>query len=115
MRLASLVVRAAKDPLGAVDHMRSAAGLFARAGSPGEVLVALQTAVAARMCSVHGALALILSDGPAVALVLASKSSGVGAVSDVEPALICSRTILQAVIATLPGTPQLAGAPVAEH
>jgi hypothetical protein len=45
----------------------------------------------------------------------ASKSDVVGAVSDVEPALIWSRTTRPAVMLTLPGWPQLAGLPLAVH
>src|SRR5207244_8333947 len=94
-------------------HWRSVAGLFARAGAPGDVLVAVHTAEAALMWSVHAALALTVSVGPVVALNPSSKSEGVGAIRAVEPALICRRTTRPAVIETLPGKPQLAGAPFA--
>jgi hypothetical protein len=48
-RFASLVVRAAYVPFVAVAHLRSAAGLFALAGAPGEVVVALHVAVDERI------------------------------------------------------------------
>jgi hypothetical protein len=88
---------------------------LARAGAPGEVFVAVQVAAAARRLSVHDALALTVRVGPEVALNPASKSAGTGAVSGVETALTWSRTTLPAVIETVPGSPQLAGAPVAVH
>jgi hypothetical protein len=114
-RFASLVVSAANAPFEDVLHFRSAAGLLVRAGAPGEVFVAVQRAAAERMLSVQAAFALIVSVGPPVVLKPASKSAGVGAVSAVEPGLIWSLTTRPAVIETLPGTPQLAGAPVAVH
>ena len=87
-RLASLVVSGANAPPADRLHFRSPAGLLARAGAPGDVFVAVQVALAARMCSIHGAFALTVSVGPVVALNPASKSAVVGAVSDVEAALI---------------------------
>jgi hypothetical protein len=114
-RVASLLVRAANVPFEAVAHLRSVAGLFARAGAPGDVVVAAQLAVDERMCSTQAALALMVSVGPVVALKPASKSEGVGDVSAVDAALICKRTTRPAVMDTLPGTPQLAGAPDAVH
>jgi hypothetical protein len=87
-RVASLVVNATKVPFDAVLHFRSAAGLLIRAGAPGEVLVAVHVAVAARRLSVHAALALTVRVGPLVALNPASKSAGTGAVSAVETAVI---------------------------
>jgi len=87
-RLASLAVSAANPPLDEVLHSRSDDGLFVRAGAPGEVFVAVHVAAAARMCSAQGAFALTVSVGPIVALKPASKSAVVGAVSEVEPALI---------------------------
>ena len=42
-------------------------------------------------------------------------SLGVGAVREVDPALICKRTTRAAAIDTLPGTEQLSGAPLALH
>ena len=48
-RLASVVVNAENAPPDAVLHMRSAAGLLARAGAPADVLVAVHTAVPERM------------------------------------------------------------------
>jgi hypothetical protein len=86
-RLTSLVVREVNAPFDAVLHLRSAAGLVVRAGAPGEVFVAVQSAEAARRCRVHAALALTVKIGPVVALRPASKSAGVGAVRAVEPAL----------------------------
>jgi hypothetical protein len=74
-RLTSVVVSAAKDPFEAVLHLRSAAGLLARAGAPGEVFVAVHVAAAARRWSVHAALALTVKVGPVVALKPASKSA----------------------------------------
>ena len=88
MRFTSLVVNDTNDPFEAVLHLRSAAGLVVRAGTPGEVFVAVHVAAAARTDSVHEALALAVSVGPLVELNPASKSAGVGAVSAVEPALI---------------------------
>jgi hypothetical protein len=60
-------------------------------------------------------LALTVRVGPVVALNPASKSAGRGAVSGVETALIWSRTTRPASIETVPGRPQLAGAPLAVH
>jgi hypothetical protein len=111
----SVVVRAVNVPFDAVLHFKSAAGLVVRAGAPGEVLVAVQSAAAARTSSVHAAFALTVSDGPVVEFNPASKSEGVGAVSVVDPALICTLTTRPAVIETLPGRLQLAGAPLAVH
>jgi hypothetical protein len=51
-------------------------------------LVAVHTADDARILSVQAALALTVNVGPVVELKPASKSAGVGAVRDVEPALI---------------------------
>jgi len=101
-RLASVVVSAEKLPPDAVLHFRSPAGLLARAGAPGEVFVAVHTALAARTLRLHGAFALTVSVGPAVELNPASKSAGLGAVSGVDPAVIWSRTTRPAVIETLP-------------
>jgi hypothetical protein len=114
-RLASPVVNAANVPFEAVLHLRSAAGLLVRAGAPGEVFVAVHVAAAARRLSVHDALALTVSVGPVVALNPASKSVGVGAVNGVEAAAICSLTTRPAVMETVPGRPQLSGAPLAWH
>lgn len=111
----SVVARALKVPFDAVLHFKSAAGLVVRAGAPGEVLVAVQRAADARMWSVQAAFALTVSDGPVVELNPASKSAGVGAVSAVDPALTCSLMTRPAVIETLPGKLQLAGAPLAVH
>jgi hypothetical protein len=86
-RVTSPVVKAEKAPFDAVLHFRSAAGLVVRAGAPGAVFVAVQSAEAARRWRVQGALALTVSVGPVVALSPASKSVGVGAVRAVEPAL----------------------------
>ena len=102
-RVASVVVIPTKVPLEAVLHLRSAAGFVVLAGAPGEVFVAVQKPLVARMESVHGALALTVKVGPVVALNPASKSAGVGAVSGVDPALTCSLTTLPAVMDTLPG------------
>jgi hypothetical protein len=101
-RFTSLVVSALKAPFDAVLHIKSAAGLFVRAGAPADVLVAVQTAVDARRCSVHEAFALTVKVGPVVELNPASKSAGVGAVRAVEAALIWSLTTRPAVIDTLP-------------
>ncbi len=109
------MVRALNVPFDAVLHFKSAAGLVVRAGAPGEVLVAVQSAADARMWSVQAAFALTVSDGPVVELNPASKSAGVGAVSDVDPALTCSLITRPAVIEMLPGTLQLPGAPLAVH
>jgi len=87
-RLASLLDSAAKEPFAAVLHLRSAAGLVAHAGAPGDVLVAVHVAEAALICSVQAELALTVSVGPVVALNPASKSAGVGAVRAVDPVLI---------------------------
>jgi hypothetical protein len=114
-RLASLVVSALKVPPELVLQLRSPAGLLAHAGAPGEVFVAPQKAAVERRCRVHGAFALTVNVGPVVALNPASKSAVVGAERDVEPALIWSRTTRPAVSDTLPGTPQLSGAPLAVH
>jgi hypothetical protein len=78
-------------------------------------VVAVQRAEFARIYSVHGALALMVSEGPVVELNPASKSAVVGAARAVEPLLISSRTTLPVVIETLPGTLQFAGAPPALH
>jgi hypothetical protein len=67
------------------------------------------------MWSVQAAFALTVSDGPVVELNPASKSVGVGAVSVVDPALTCTLTTRPAVIETLPGRLQVAGAPLAVH
>jgi hypothetical protein len=112
-RLTSLVDNAANVPFEPVLHLRSAAGLLVRAGAPGEVFVAVHVAAAARRLSVHDALALTVSVGPVVALNPTSKSAGVGAVNGVEPAAICSLTTRPAVMETVPGRPQLSGAPLA--
>jgi len=111
----SVVVRALNVPFDAVLHFKSAAGLVVRAGAPGEVLVAVQSAADARMWSVQAAFALTVSNGPVVELNPASKSVGVGAVSAVDPALTCTLTTRPAVIETLPGRLQVAGAPLAVH
>jgi hypothetical protein len=87
-RFTSVVVSATKDPPEAVLHLRSAAGLLARAGAPGEVFVAVHVAAAACRWTVHEALALTVRVGPVVALNPASKSAGVGAVNGVEAAVI---------------------------
>ena len=63
----------------------------------------------------RAAFALTVSVGPVVELKPASKSAVVGAVSDVELALICKRTTRPAVMLTLPGWVQLAGLPAAVH
>jgi hypothetical protein len=84
----SLVVRAVKGPVESLLHFRSAAGLLARAGAPGEVFVAVHVAATARRLNVHDALALTVRVGPEVALNPASKSAGRGAVSGVDTALI---------------------------
>jgi len=86
-----------------VLHWRSAAGLLARAGAPGEVFVAVHVAAAACTWRVHEALALTVKVGPVVALNPASKSAGVGAINGVETAVIWSRTTRPAVMVTLPG------------
>jgi hypothetical protein len=86
-RVASAVLSALKLPPWLVLQRRSAAGLFARAGAPGEVFVPDQSALEARTANVHGALALTVKVGPVVELNPASKSVGVGAVRAVEPAL----------------------------
>jgi hypothetical protein len=86
-----------------VLHFKSAAGFVVRAGAPGEVFVAVQSAEDARTWSVHAALALTVNDGPVVELKPASKSVGVGALSAVDPALTCSLITRPAVIDTLPG------------
>jgi hypothetical protein len=52
------------------------------------VLVAVQTADEARMLSVQAAFALTVNVGPVVELKPASKSDVVGAVREVDPALI---------------------------
>jgi glyoxylate carboligase len=114
-KVTSPVVNAAKVPFEAVLHLRSAAGLLVRAGAPGEVFVAVHVAAAARRLSVHDALALTVSVGPVVALKPASKSAGVGAVNGVDAAGICSLTTRPAVMDTVPGMPQLSGAPLAWH
>jgi hypothetical protein len=106
---------AVKVPFEAVLHFRSPAGLVIRAGAPGDVLTAVQRALDARSESVHGAFALTVNVGPVVALNPASKSAGVGAVSGVDPALTCNLTTLPAIIDTVPGFEQLAGAPLAVH
>jgi len=110
-----VVVSALNVPFDAVLHFKSAAGLVVRAGAPGEVLVAVHSAADARMWSVQAALALTVSDGPVVEFNPPSKSAGVGAVSAVDPALTCTLTTRPAVIETLPGRLQLAGAPLAVH
>jgi hypothetical protein len=110
-----MILMAVKVPFEAVLHFRSPAGLVIRAGAPGEVLAAVQRGLDARSESVHGAFALTVKVGPAVALKPASKSAGVGAVRGVDPALTCNLTTLPAVIDTLPGLEQLAGAPLAVH
>jgi hypothetical protein len=89
--------------------------LVVRAGALGDVLVAVQNVADDRTRSVHGAFALTVSVGPVVVLNPASKSAVVGAVSAVEPAVICSRTTRPAVIETLPGWVQLSPEPVAVH
>ena len=114
-RVASEVVIPTNVPFEAVLHVRSVDGLVVLAGAPGDVFVAVQKPLDARTESVQGALALTVNVGPVVALNPASKSAGVGAVSKVDPALTCNLTTLPAVIDTLPGTPQLAGAPLAVH
>jgi uncharacterized Zn-binding protein involved in type VI secretion len=114
-RVASVVVMPTNVPFDAVLHVRSDAGFVVRAGAPGEVFVAVQKPLDACMVSVHGALALTVNVGPVVALKPASKSAGVGAVREVDPALTCSLTTLPAVIDTLPSCVQLAGAPLAVH
>jgi len=84
----SAVVSATNGPPDALAHFRSAAGLFARAGAPGEVLVAVQSAVDARIYSVQEEFELTVRVGPVVAFRPASKSADVGVVSAVELALI---------------------------
>jgi len=102
-RLAFEVVNATNGPPGLVLHNKSAAGLSVRAGAPGEVFVAVHSAVEDRRLSAHDAFALIVSVGPVVELRPASKSAVVGAVSEVEDALTCSSTTRPAVIDTSPG------------
>ena len=114
-KVTSLVERALNVPLEVVLQLRSPAGLVVRAGAPGEVFVADQKAAVERTCSVQGAFALTVNVGPVVELNPASKSAVLGAERDVEPALIWSRTTRPAISETLPGTPQLSGAPLAVH
>jgi hypothetical protein len=114
-RVASVVVIPTNVPFEAVLHVRSLAGLVVRAGAPGEVFVAVQKPLDARVETVQGALALTVNVGPVVALNPASKSSAVGAVSEVDPALTCNLTTLPAVIDTLPTSVQLSGAPLTVH
>jgi hypothetical protein len=78
-------------------------------------LVAVHSAADARTWRVQAAFALTVNDGPVVELKPASKSAGVGAVSVVDPAPTCSLMTRPAVIETLPGRLQLAGAPLAVH
>jgi hypothetical protein len=87
-RATSAVVRAAKGPPDTLDHFRSAAGLLTRAGAPGEVFVAVHTAVDARMYSLQAEFELTVRVGPVVAFRPASKSADVGGVSAVELAVI---------------------------
>jgi hypothetical protein len=103
MSTASVVESALKPLPDTVLQCRSAAGLFVRAGAPGDVLVAVQEAADARTCNVHPAFALTVTVGPVVEFRPASKSAVVGAVSAVDPALTCSLTTRPAVIETLPG------------
>jgi hypothetical protein len=79
------------------------------------VLTAVHNAADARTWSVQAAFALTVIAGPVVDLKPASKSAGVGAVSAVDDALICTLTTRPAVIETLPGRLQLAGIPLAMH
>jgi hypothetical protein len=76
--------------------------LVVRAGAPGEVFVAVQSAAADRMWRVQAAFELTVRVGPVVALKPASKSVGVGVVRAVEAAVIWSRTTRPAVNDTLP-------------
>jgi hypothetical protein len=79
------------------------------------VLTAVHNAADARTWSVQAAFALTVIAGPVVDLKPASKSAGVGAVSAVDAALICTLTTRPAIIETLPGRLQLAGIPLAMH
>jgi hypothetical protein len=86
------VVSATKVPLALVLHLRSPSGLFVRAATDPEVLVALQVADAARTDSVHDEFALTVSNGPLVVLKPAVKSAAVGAGKAVVVELIVSLT-----------------------
>ena len=114
-RLTSLVVSATNGPPALVLHLRSPAGLFVRAGAPGDVFVALHSAVEDLMYSLHAALALMVSVGPVVELNPASKSVAVGAVSIVEVAVICILITRPAVIDAFDATLQLPPFPDAVH
>ena len=98
----SAVVSATNGPPDAWAHFRSAAGLFTRAGAPGEVFVAVHTAVDARRYSLQAEFELTVRVGPVVAFRPASKSAEVGVVRVVEFALIWRSITLPAVIDTLP-------------
>jgi hypothetical protein len=87
-KLASVALSAVKSPPLEVLHLRSPDGLLVRAATPVVVLVAVHTADEARMLSVQAAFALTVNVGPVVELKPASKSDVVGAVRDVDPALI---------------------------
>lgn len=114
-RLTLEVVNATNGPPEPVLHIKSVTGLSVRAGAPGEVFVALHSAVDDRRLSAHEALALIVSVGPVVAFKPASKCAEVGAVSAVEAALNCSITTRPAVMDTSPGRLQDASGPEAVH
>jgi len=114
-RVASVVVSWTNGPPGLVLHLRSPAGLLARAGAPGDVVIAVHTAVDDLTWSLQAALALTVSVGPVVELIPASKSAAVGAVSVVEVALSCILITRPAVIDVLVATVQLAGPPDAVH
>ena len=61
-----VVVNGVNVPVEVVDHVRSAAGLVARAGSDC-VLIAVHVAVFALIARVHGAFDWIVAVGPVVA------------------------------------------------
>jgi hypothetical protein len=114
-RLTSLVVRATNGPAALVLQRRSATGLLVRAGAPGDVFVALHTAVVDLRYSLQAEFALIVSVGPVVRLNPASKSVGVGAAREVEVALICILITRPATTEALDARVQLPPLPDAVH
>src|SRR6185295_7988094 len=72
-----------KGPPAAVLHCKSAAGLLARAATPGCVFVAVQVAAPAAMRSVHDRFAFTVVVGPLSATKPASYAAVVGAVNAV--------------------------------
>jgi hypothetical protein len=103
----SVVDNAENAPFAVALHLRSPAGLFARANGPD----ADQTALLARICTDHGPFDATVSVGPVLELTPAVKSAGVGFVSEVVVELICAHTNEVAVNDTLAEMVQRLGDP----